>query len=77
MMARRFKRRGDGAGKTFWRALATLCWLIIAAALFAWWRGGMWANGEMPTHGMIPAVAAAGAAILLIGLKAALDRWRR
>ena len=59
-----------------WRLLALASLVILAIALYLWWQGGMWSNGALPTHGMIPTVGAAAAVLVLVGLKAIVDRYR-
>jgi len=45
-------------------AITVLSGMTAAGALFVWWRGGMWSNGELPTHGMAASVGLALAAAL-------------
>jgi len=47
---------------------------IALAALFLWWRGGMWAQGELPTHGMIHAILGSALALLFYGIARILRR---
>lgn len=75
-MARRFKYRTSTASRVVWRLVALLCVALIVGALFVWWRGGMWSQGALPTHGMTPTVISAGVALFLIYLKSLLDRRR-
>ena len=35
-----------------WPALRAAMVVLALAAVFTWWRGGMWIDGEMPTYGM-------------------------
>ena len=49
-------------------ALAAAMALLALAALYLWWRGGMWDWGEMPTHGMIQTVIGATVAVLAIAV---------
>lgn len=39
--------------------------LLPVAALWIWFDGGMWANGALPTHGLLHVLAGCGAALLL------------
>ncbi len=32
---------------------------------YLWWRGGMWDQGELPTHGMVHATGGAIVALVL------------
>ena len=40
--------------------------LLALAAIYLWWRGGMWEEGEMPTHGMIRTVIGAVVAAIAV-----------
>lgn len=46
--------------------VVVLSGLTASGSVFLWWRGGMWVNGEMPTHGMIACTGLAFASWLFI-----------
>ena len=49
---------------------------IALAAASAWWFGGAWEAGAMPTHGMLTTMACAVAGIVFFVLATAFRRDR-
>lgn len=60
----------------YW-AFAGLQLLLAMAGVYFWVRGGMWSQGEMPTHGMVRVLAGAGLSLGLLALAALMENRRR
>ncbi|HEB79669.1 MAG TPA: hypothetical protein ENI79_04260 [Rhodospirillales bacterium] len=51
--------------------------LLAAAGVYFWIRGGMWTQGEMPTHGVKHVLAGAVLSLGLLALAALIENRRQ
>lgn len=60
--------------RIFWRVYPAALASMAVAALYFWWRDGMWWYGELPTHGMLLTVGFSLAGLVFFALMRLMGR---